>query len=397
MRLHSFALRLLAIPAFHGCVSTTACSAPIAGDDPASNRAALDPCTPPPPPPPPVAAPPKLFGIDVGRAGPYALARTENDAFEIVAIDANDLSIKDPIFSFADYAKTSGATLRPTSIAMGSDSGGNECIYTVVDDGAHGAIFSVNVDGTAPHLLHTFLGGADGGTPIGKLGIIGGTEILGITSEGKGTTFMLHNYTAPTFATTHTFTGGPNDGEAPAFGLTIRGGEVWGVTTRGGANGRGIVFSLFDDGFDYQTLQSFGPDESPTSPLVDAQAVAGPNAGLRGILNDSRANGGGSTLYGLGWSGGNYSLLKPLPSPAASGTFSSAIELGSLSPIKQIYACGVDGLFQMTPDSVTIANVADPSLTGGESCDDLVKVRDDLAVAIVHGSSGLPKVITIQN
>ena len=392
MRPRSFALRSFAIPALLAAVAVTACSAP-AGTDASSSAssAALDPCVPAPPP----AAVPKPFVIDVGAAGPYALATTDDGAFVIVTIGDDD-SVGSTIFSFADYAATSGSNLRPTSITDANDPFG-ERLYMIVDDGAHGAIFSVKVDGSDPRFDHTFTGGADGGKPIGKLATIGREELLGITSEGKGTIFVMNAADGIALKTTHTFAGGPGDGESPAFGLTIRGGQVWGVTTRGGANDRGTIFAIQDYGGQYQTLHAFDSDETPTSPIIDAQGLRGPGAGLRGIVyKDGAVVGGASTMYGLDWSGTGYALLNALPSPATGGTFSAATELATLTMHPEAYVCGADGLFRMTPDGVTITNVDDPSLGGAESCDDLVYVRDGLAVALVHGVGGLPKIIEIQ-
>ncbi len=97
------------------------------------------------------------------------------------------------------------------------------------------------------HVLHTFSGGGDGGTPSAGL-TIGGGSFYGTTmsgASGNGTAFKLsHMGSGWVVNTLYTFQGG-DDGSAPiARVLFGPDGALYGTTSLGGFQGNGTVFQL---------------------------------------------------------------------------------------------------------------------------------------------------------
>lgn len=100
--------------------------------------------------------------------------------------------------------------------------------------------------------LYSFTGGKDGGNPQGGLtqdanGDLFGTTLLGGT--GNGVVFKLAAPKIPganwKYLVLHTFAGAPNDGSGPVGKLLlIKGKGLYGVTSLGGADNNGTVFNL---------------------------------------------------------------------------------------------------------------------------------------------------------
>jgi uncharacterized repeat protein (TIGR03803 family) len=129
-----------------------------------------------------------------------------------------------------------------------------------------GTVFELSpaADGTwTENVLYRFTGGADGGTPSGRLvfdstgNLYGATAsggdsmCSGVGSGGCGTIFELHENSNGEWTETvlHAFTGGSGDGAAPLnMDLIFDGaGHLFGTTEIGAANGLGTVFELWRD------------------------------------------------------------------------------------------------------------------------------------------------------
>ena len=111
--------------------------------------------------------------------------------------------------------------------------------------GGGGTLFNINTDGSGYSVLHNFGASAgDGEEPLGLL--LDSSTLYGVTltggTSGMGTVFAM-NVNGGDYATLHNFTGGQADGAAPV-GLQLNGSTLYGLTTSGGNNGRGTVFSL---------------------------------------------------------------------------------------------------------------------------------------------------------
>jgi uncharacterized repeat protein (TIGR03803 family) len=112
-----------------------------------------------------------------------------------------------------------------------------------------GTVFKVNSAGKVT-VLYSFLGGSDGANPVSGLvrdsvGSFYGTTLNGGASNA-GTVFKID----PTGKETvlHAFTGG-TDGAKPYAGLVLDdAGDLYGVTSAGGANNGGTVFQVDSTG-----------------------------------------------------------------------------------------------------------------------------------------------------
>jgi uncharacterized repeat protein (TIGR03803 family) len=113
--------------------------------------------------------------------------------------------------------------------------------------GGDNALFSMNLDGTGLQILHEFHGGVnDGKVPVGNMVVLDG-DIYGITSGGgasnRGTLWKIHpNGTG--FQVLHSFLGGASDGSFPVGGLTLIGSTLYGQTLGEGLGGQGTIYSL---------------------------------------------------------------------------------------------------------------------------------------------------------
>ena len=176
---------------------------------------------------------------------------------------------------------------------------------TTASGGAYGqgTVFTLNGNGT-DYILHSFGGGtSDGANPQGGL-VVDGTTIYGttanggfLTSQNAGSSCVNSNGCGTVFGipidgglseyATHSFAGGPTDGEEPIGGLLLASnGNLYGTTYSGGSNpdGAGAVFEISSAG--ETVLYSFAGGTTDG---------AGPNGGL---VMDSAANLYGTTEYG---------------------------------------------------------------------------------------------------
>jgi uncharacterized repeat protein (TIGR03803 family) len=107
-----------------------------------------------------------------------------------------------------------------------------------------GTVFTVTKSG-AVKVLHSFRGGADGATPpFGGLVDLKGT-LYGVTSVGgKNNTGTIFSITpAGKESVLYSFSGGV-DGANPSGSLASVGNVLFGTTTAGGLNGKGTVYSI---------------------------------------------------------------------------------------------------------------------------------------------------------
>jgi len=139
-------------------------------------------------------------------------------------------------------------------------------------------------------ILHEFAGGPDDGErPWGFL-TLSGEMLYGVTSsggdDGKGVVFRI-KWDGTAYSVVHKFVGGSDDGRCPHGSLTLSGKTLYGTTMAGGNHDCGVVFRMNTDGTGYALLHEFAD---------------GPNDGRYpcGFLTLS-----GETLYGTTDSGGD--------------------------------------------------------------------------------------------
>ncbi|MGH8319123.1 MAG: choice-of-anchor tandem repeat GloVer-containing protein [Steroidobacteraceae bacterium] len=172
------------------------------------------------------------------------------------------------------------------------DSAGN--LYGTTEFGGTnngGTVFKISATG-AESVLYSFRGGTtDGANPLyGALIMDSAGNLYGTTSVGgpgnDGTVFKI----SPTGAESvlYSFKGGAADGAIPDSGLVADGaGNLYGITSSGGANNRGTVFKISGAGTE-SILYSFAGGASDGSGPV-------------GLMMDSAGN-----LYGTTDFGGAY-------------------------------------------------------------------------------------------
>ena len=150
-----------------------------------------------------------------------------------------------------------------------------------------GAIFSINTDGTGYQVLREldWLDSGVGVNPFGDLFMGPDGLLYGMTSatlSGAGNVFSYDPDT-DTFTQLHEFTGWSNDGGTPQFGsLTFTAdGRLLGTTSAGGASGAGTIFSLNTDGTGFALLHSFaggtldGASPQTSTLILDAGKIYG--------------------------------------------------------------------------------------------------------------------------
>ena len=165
-----------------------------------------------------------------------------------------------------------------------------------------GVLFQATADGTLT-TLYTFcqqLDCADGAEPFsGPLAFAGnlyGTTYWG-GANGRGEVFEIGQSGQLTIL--HSFCSQPGctDGASPYAGLVQVGGNFYGTTSLGGANGAGTIFEISSTG-QFTTLYSFCSQANCADgayPL--AGLLLGADGNLYGTTNDGGANGGGGTVF----------------------------------------------------------------------------------------------------
>jgi len=186
----------------------------------------------------------------------------------------------------------------------------------------HGTIFSIPVTGGVQTTLYSFTGtGTDGATPNADLiASNDGTTLYGMTLAGGtsnlGTIFSIP-VTGGTPTTLYSFTGVGTDGSQPYGSLTLSvdGSTLYGMTSAGGSNGFGMIFSIPATGGALTTLYSF------------AGSASWANGNL--LLK-------GTTLYGMTVGGG---------ASASGSIFSIPVTGGVPTVLHDFTGVGTDGSY----------------------------------------------------
>ncbi len=136
-------------------------------------------------------------------------------------------------------------------------------------DQGYGVIFSMRPDGGAFTVLHNFMGPpADGRRPSSSL-LSDGSTLYGLTYNGgvgdHGIIFSMQT-DGGAFTILHQFLGAPSDGRGPMGNLILVDDRLCGTATSGGVNYYGILFSISADGSDYTIHHHFGAGDDGKSP-----------------------------------------------------------------------------------------------------------------------------------
>lgn len=152
-----------------------------------------------------------------------------------------------------------------------------------------GTIFKIKPDSTSYNKLYDF-DGANGKYPLGSL-ISDSVYLYGMTSSGgqnnKGVIFKVKT-TGFNYSKIIDFTGLAN-GSTPKGSLIIDSSFLYGMTSNGGANDKGIVFKIKSDGSSFTKMLDFNGNSNGSNPEGS-------------LLTD------GNFLYSTTISGGTYNL-----------------------------------------------------------------------------------------
>ena len=203
-----------------------------------------------------------------------------------------------------------GVTLDPAGNLYGTavTGGSGSC------EGGCGVVYKLtNSGGTwTQTVIHAFTG-ADGSGPGSRVTLDNGGNVYGMTptggADGLGTIYQLHPRSNGSWAfrVIHDFTGGSDGSSGSAGKMVFRGQSLYGAATTGGA-GYGTVFELRPtgtDGWNFRTLYEFqgAPDGSfPYGALLFDQS-----GHIYGTTYYGGADGLGSIYQLTRATGGNWS------------------------------------------------------------------------------------------
>ncbi|HWN94760.1 MAG TPA: choice-of-anchor tandem repeat GloVer-containing protein, partial [Methylomirabilota bacterium] len=201
---------------------------------------------------------------------------------------------------------------RPVEIIEGNDG----LLYGVTLFGnisGRGSVFRMNKDGGGyTNLTYFGNGSAFGSSPVGIEEGNNGALYVACTSggtNGNGTVFRINKNGTGLVVLRHFRSGGAGEAYLPRGGLLqASDGFLYGTTGNGGANNKGTLYRMAEDGSDYQVLWSFGTSltdsASPTGPLVE-----NPDGFLYGTTGGGGTSNRG-TVYRVRKSGTEFLILR---------------------------------------------------------------------------------------
>jgi uncharacterized repeat protein (TIGR03803 family) len=262
----------------------------------------------------------------------------------------------------ADNATNSRGASPSASLALSGDT-----LFGITAAGgaaANGTAYSLTTNGSTFAVVHDFSAldsntgtNADGALPSGGLILAGGT-LFGTTSAGgaggAGVVFAL-NTNGSGFNALHSFApldplAATNaDGAFPFAGLVLSSGRLYGTTIAGGANGKGVIFSVGTNGLGFAVLHHFSATDSLTGTNSDGASPCTALASLGGYLYGTTAAGGAGadgTVFSLSTNGSQFLTLYAFSAvDQASGTNrDGALPVAGLWPLgNSLYGTAFSG------------------------------------------------------
>jgi hypothetical protein len=240
-----------------------------------------------------------------------------------------------------------------------------------------GNVFSVGANGTNCQNVLSFTGtggAASGAQPYGNLTLVG-SELYGMTAlggaKGDGNVFSVGaNGTNYQNLVSFTGTAGTASGNQPSGSLALVGSGLYGMTTNGGPNGYGNVFSVGSNGTGYQNLVSFTGSSGTASGAGPEGSLTPVGSGLYGMTELGGANGVGN-IFSVGANGASYQNLVLFT--GSGGTASGDDPYGSLTLVgTRLYgmtlgggAGGYGNVFSVGTDGTGYQNLLSFTSVGG--------------------------------
>lgn len=216
-----------------------------------------------------------------------------------------------------------------------------------------GTVFKINTDGSGFQLLHSFgsYSPPDGQSPYGSL-VTDGTNLFGMTSSGSsydGTIFMIGT-DGTGYRILHDFQADQIDGLSPWGSLVLANGVLYGMTLFGGIANNGTIFQINTDGTGYQKIHDFGGINNGASPY-GSLIVSGST--LYGMSSGGGTNGVGA-VFSIETSGTNFQILHSfslyeLNKPFGDLTLSNSTLYG-MAALGGTNGLGLGGVFQVNTD-----------------------------------------------
>jgi uncharacterized repeat protein (TIGR03803 family) len=225
-----------------------------------------------------------------------------------------------------------------------------------------GVIFKVKPDGTGNSKLHDFGATSDGSLPYGSL-MSDGNFLYGMTSRGgangAGVVFKIQP-DGSGYSILYSFT---NAEGGPFGGLTYDGTFLYGMTHYGGINGMGIIFKIRQDGTGFAKLHDFDYFNSTEGARPNG-TLSYDGTYLYGLTTEGGQYQGGS-FFRIKPDGSEFSILKdfmgadgqdPCGSLFFDGTyFYGTTNLGGGGTPSCPSGCGT--IFKIRPDGTEFANL----------------------------------------
>ena len=187
---------------------------------------------------------------------------------------------------------------------------------------------------------------------------VGGTTLYGMTSQG-GTQGFGNLFSVGTDGTNYqnlvsfTGSGGTASGKAYPYtsNLTLAGSTLCGMTELGGANSLGNIFSVGTDGISYRNLVSFTGNGGTAIGALPLGSLTVGGTTLYGLTNSGGSNGDGS-IFRVGTDGTSFQSLVSFPggtqsalgeTPYGSLTLGGTTLYGMTTNGNNIFSVGVNG------------------------------------------------------
>lgn len=185
-----------------------------------------------------------------------------------------------------------------------------------------------NQSGTFTNLFN--FNGTNGGNPDGSL-IISGSTLYGMTTNGGtnnvGCIFSIGTNGTTGYTTLHSFAAGKADGEFPNGDLTLANGVLYGMAYQGGSIGGGVIFSINPDGSNYTIISNFGAGSNNGYYPLGSLTIVGST--MYGATSEGGAGGLGN-LFSISTTGTGYTDLYDFNTPTGIEPEASLVVSGSM-------------------------------------------------------------------
>lgn len=196
------------------------------------------------------APPPSIAPSPLGSSSPLSPTALTSKSSTPSLLCIPTSSNADGAFPFAPLTQDANGALYGTT--------------SLGDPACDGALFALQTHGTHFQILHAF-SGPDAALPYG--GVVESKDgwLYGVAEEGgkygKGVVYRVRT-DGSGYSVLHAFSG-----EEGAYPLLVElvlgeGGWLYGTTSAGGVNGKGVVFGVKVDGSGYKVLHAFARGES---------------------------------------------------------------------------------------------------------------------------------------